>query len=95
MLFRLQKSVINKKHYIQAERRDQAALGNTVEEETAEDDLADVKDLRSNKKKENKEKQIKKKAVEVMLNLFNIKTKGFMLFHHTYLSYPLSYPFFS
>lgn len=50
----------------QAERREQAALGGVEEEESPEvEELTDVKDLRSNKKKENKEKQIRKKSVEV------------------------------
>lgn len=50
----------------QAERREQAALGGGDEEiEPEAEELPDVKDLRSNKKKENKEKQIKKKATEV------------------------------
>lgn len=48
----------------QAELRDQGVLGNE-EEHAVNEELPEVKDLRSNKKKENKEKQIKKKAVEV------------------------------
>ncbi|XP_013172451.1 PREDICTED: neurofilament heavy polypeptide-like [Papilio xuthus] len=48
----------------EAERRDQAALGNLEEDDAGDEELPEVKDLRSNKKKENKEKQIKKKAVE-------------------------------
>ncbi|KAM3966406.1 uncharacterized protein ACR2FA_012716 [Aphomia sociella] len=47
----------------EAERRDQAALGGGDDEAEVEE-LTDVKDLRSNKKKENKEKQNKKKANE-------------------------------
>ncbi|KAL0872093.1 hypothetical protein ABMA27_004515 [Loxostege sticticalis] len=49
----------------EAERREQAALGGGDEEiEPEAEELPDVKDLRSNKKKENKAKQIKKKATE-------------------------------
>lgn len=56
---------------LQAERRDRLALGGGDDEETPEvEDLTDVKDLRSNKKKENKEKQNKKKAVEVNILSF-------------------------
>lgn len=53
-------------YFLQRERRDQAALASNDDEESPDvDELTDVKDLRSNKKKENKEKQIKKKTVEV------------------------------
>lgn len=56
----------------QAERRDQAAITSTEDEDSAE--LTEVKDLRTNKKKENKEKQNKKKANEVRFdNLQYIK----------------------
>ncbi|XP_063828109.1 triadin-like [Ostrinia nubilalis] len=49
----------------EAERREQAALGGGDDENEPEvEEIQDVKDLRSNKKKENKEKQIKKKATE-------------------------------
>ncbi|CAK1586340.1 unnamed protein product [Parnassius mnemosyne] len=58
----------------EAERRDQAALGSTEEEETADDELTEVKDLRSVKKKENKEKQTKKKAVESAVTKSAAKT---------------------
>ncbi|CAG9087621.1 unnamed protein product [Plutella xylostella] len=50
----------------EAERREQAVLSglNAAEdEEAAVEELTDVKDLRSNKKKENKEKQKKKETV--------------------------------
>lgn len=55
--------------YLQAELRDQAAHGNVEEDDAGDEELPEVKDLRSNKKKENKEKQIKKKAVEVSMVL--------------------------
>lgn len=49
------------------ERQDQAALVSAEDDESPDvEELTDVKDLRSNKKKENKEKQIKKKAVETV-----------------------------
>ncbi|XP_045766210.1 coiled-coil domain-containing protein 124-like isoform X2 [Maniola jurtina] len=48
----------------EAELRDQALLGTTDEDDGTENELTEVKDLRSNKKMENKEKQIKKKASE-------------------------------
>lgn len=49
----------------QAQRRDQGIVNDEGSNEIEE--LTDVKDLRSNKKKENKEKQIKKKAGEVWI----------------------------
>lgn len=47
----------------EAQRRDQGIVNDEGSNEIEE--LTDVKDLRSNKKKENKEKQIKKKAGEI------------------------------
>lgn len=52
---------------LQAELREQGALGGD-NDGAEEEELAEVKDLRSNKKKENKEKQNKKKATEVTLS---------------------------
>ncbi|KAJ0178409.1 hypothetical protein K1T71_006232 [Dendrolimus kikuchii] len=46
------------------ERRDQAVDGEIEDESPEVEELTDVKDLRSNKKKENKEKQSKKKSAE-------------------------------
>lgn len=51
----------------EAERRDQVAQGVADDEVIPEvQELTDVKDLRSNKKKENKEKQSKKKTAETV-----------------------------
>ncbi|XP_039755424.1 DNA mismatch repair protein Msh3-like [Pararge aegeria] len=59
----------------EAELRDQGLLGTTDEDDATENELTEVKDLRSNKKMENKEKQIKKKASEATAVAKSVKAE--------------------